>query len=112
MAYTLQNDMQVLLQVQFQDVDGNPAKVDGDPVWSSSDDLVASITPAAGNPFLATLLGTGMGNAQVIVEADADTGDGVRSLVCTLDVTIIAGEAVGGVISPAGEPSPPSPGGG
>ena len=113
MSYTLPNDLQVLLKVQYVDSKGHPAKVDGDPEWQSSDPGIAVITPTPGNPFLATLSAGGtLGNAQVTVTADADMGEGVRALTCFLDVTIIGGEAVAGVISPASDPAPPSPGGG
>lgn len=112
MAYTLPADMQVLLKVQFQDSKGNPATIDGDPVWSSSDTAIATATATPGNPFLAQLMpGTDIGNCQVKVEADADLGEGVRPVLCTMDVTVVGGEAVVGVISPSGEPAPPSPGG-
>jgi hypothetical protein len=111
MAYTLPVGMQVQLKVEFLDAAGNHATVDGDPSWSSSNAEVCSVTAAPGNPYLATLLGVDVGAAQVIVEADADIGDGVREVVCTLDVSIVAGEAVIGVISPSGDPAPPSPGG-
>jgi hypothetical protein len=112
MAYTLPIDLQVLLQVQFQDAKGNPAQIDGDPEWSSSDPNIAKVVVTPGNPYLANLAGgTATGNAQVIVSADAAIGDEVREIICTMDVTVVGGEAVVGVISPASEPAPPSPGG-
>lgn len=112
MAYTLQDGLQVLLKVEFLDAGGNHAKVDGDPRWSSSNPENCTVTVTPGNPYLATLLGVQPGEAQVIVEADADLDEGEeRQIVCTMDVSIVAGEAVVGVISPSGEPSPPSPGG-
>jgi hypothetical protein len=111
MAYTLPVGLQVQLKVEFLDAAGNHAKVDGDPMWSSSNPDICSVAAEPGNPYLAHLLGVDIGAAQVIVEADADLGDGVREVVCTLDVNIVAGEAVIGVITPSGEPAPPSPGG-
>lgn len=112
MAYTLPDGLQVNLKVQYQDAGGNSAKIDGNPVWSSSNPEVASITPTPGNPLIANLLAHSIGTAQVIVKADADLDDDEqRTLISTLDVEVVAGEAVAGVISPAGEPAPPSPGG-
>lgn len=112
MAYTLPDGLQVNLKVQYQDAAGNPAHIDGNPVWSSSNPEVATITPTPGNPFIANLLAVSIGTAQVIVKADADLDDDEqRTLVSTLDVEVVAGEAVSGTISPAGEPAPPSPGG-
>jgi hypothetical protein len=72
---------------------GNPAKVDGVPVWSVSNtdalDLVVgedglSATVSAKGP---------LGVAQVIVVADADLGAGVRTLTATADVVVVAAEA-------------------
>ena len=111
MAYTLQDGLQVQLKVEFLDAGGNHAKVDGDPMWSSSNPETCEVTVSPGNPYLATLLGVQPGDAQVIVEADADLGDGTRQVICTLDVSVVPGEAVVGVISPSGEAGPPSPGG-
>jgi hypothetical protein len=111
--YTLPNDKQVTLKVEFLDAKGNHAVVDSDPIWSSSDTNVAVVTVSPGNPYLANLSGgPAIGTAQVIVKADADLGEGVREVMCTLDVEIVGGEAVVGTISPASEPAPPSPGGG
>ena len=111
MAYTLPNGQQVLLKVEFLDDEGNHATIDGKPQWSSSNPDVAKVTVTPGNPYLAELLGDSVGNAQVIVQADADLGDGTREVVCTLDVSIVGGEAVIGQITPASEPAPPSQGG-
>jgi hypothetical protein len=47
-----------------------------------------------------------VGQAQVTAIADADLGDGTRELVCSAEVEVIGGEAVGGSITPVGEPSP------
>jgi hypothetical protein len=38
--------------------------------------------------------------------ADADLGERVRELATTMDVTVMAGEAVAGTITPVGEPEP------
>jgi hypothetical protein len=111
MAYTLPADKQVLLKVEFLDAKGNHATVDGDPSWSSSDPNVATAEATPGNPWLADLKPVSVGTCQVKVEADADLGEGVRPVLCTMDVEVVGGEAVVGVISPASEQAPPSPGG-
>jgi hypothetical protein len=38
--------------------------------------------------------------------ADADLGEGVSEIVCTMDVEVVAGTAVVGTITPTGEPQP------
>ena len=112
MTYTLPNDKQVTLKVEFQDAKGQHATIDGDPAWSSSDTNFVQVSATPGNPYLANLSAVGPpGSAQVVVKADAELDDGVREIVCTMDVEVIGGEAVVGVISPVSEPAPPSPGG-
>jgi hypothetical protein len=84
--YTLPNDKQVTLKVEFLD---------------------AKVTVSTGNPQIANLkAGTATGLAQVIVTADADLGDGIKEIICTMDVEVVGGEAVVGTISPASEPVP------
>ena len=47
-----------------------------------------------------------LGQVQITATADADLGEGTRELVTLMDVTIVAGEAVAGVIQPLGEATP------
>jgi len=107
MAYTLPVDHEVEVQVAYVDAKGNPAAVDGDPVWSSSDTAIATVTVDAANAFKAKVTPVGpSGNVQVKVEADADLGSGVTELITLMDVTMVAGQAVAGTITPVGAPTP------
>lgn len=107
MAYTLPVDHQVEVQVAYVDSKGNPAAVDGDPVWSSSDAALIAVTADPVNAFIAKIVPVGpAGNAQVTVKVDADLGAGVRELVTLMDVTTVAGEAVAGTITPVEAPTP------
>jgi hypothetical protein len=107
MAYTLPIDHQVEVQVAYVDAKGNPAAVDGDPTWSSSDPALATVSPDAADAFKAVVLPVGpAGNVQIKVEADADIGAGVKELITLMDVTLVAGEAVAGTITPVGAPTP------
>jgi hypothetical protein len=100
---------QSALTVAYVDAAGNPAIVDGDPVWSVTDPAIVELTAGA-TPFEIVARATGViGTAQVSVTADADLGEGVRSLVTTLDVTVVAGEAVAGNISTAPAEEQPAP---
>ena len=74
------------------EVTNKPARVDGTPVWTNSDDSVASLTPA-NDGLSAVLAFKGEGATAVQVEIDADLGPGVRSLIGSLDVTAVGGEA-------------------
>jgi len=107
MAYTLPVDQQVEVQVAYVDSKGNPAQVDGSPEWSSSDPSLLTVTADPDDPFKALIVPVGgVGNVQVKVDADADLGSGVTSLVTLMDVTLVAGEAVAGTITPVGSPEP------
>jgi len=72
---------------------GNPAVVESS-AWSSSDDTVLTVVAADdGMSAVATVTGV-LGSAQVSVSADADMGEGVETLIGTLDVDVVAGQAV------------------
>jgi hypothetical protein len=107
MAYTLPVDMLIRARVDYVDNAGNPATVDGDVTWETSATDLVTLTVDPGDSQICTIsAGTRLGTAQVSATVDADLGDGVRELVTLLDVAIVAGEAMAGVISPVGEPEP------
>lgn len=111
MAYTLASGTQVHLQVNYVDAAGNPAVVDGDVAWASSNPSVADVVVDVADSSKATVRALGpTGQVQVTATADADLGAGVRQLVTPLDVSVAAGEAVAGTIAPVGpaEPIPPA----
>ena len=58
---------------------GDPAPVDGVPVWASSDETVISVTAAA-DGMSATAPAVAPGTARITVTADADTGAGVTTI--------------------------------
>lgn len=94
----------VALAIAPKSAAGNPAAVDGVPVWSSSDETVLTLT-VADDGFSAEAVTTGkLGTAQVNVTADADLGDGTKTITGVLDVEVKASEAVALDIS-AGAPT-------
>jgi hypothetical protein len=105
MAYTLPGDKQVTLKVSYVDAKGHPAQVDGDVKWDTSDATIAAISvPDPSDTFTALVVpGANLGNAQITATADADLGSGVSTLVTPLLITVVAGSAVAGTITP-GEP--------
>jgi hypothetical protein len=111
MAYKLATGMQVGVQVSYVDAKGNPAVVDGDVAWSSSDESIATVTVDTADSTKATVVGVGtvLGIAQVIATADADLGQGVRQIMTTADVEVVAGEAIAGTITVTGEAVPVPP---
>jgi hypothetical protein len=110
MTYTLANDHKVQVQISYVDAKGNPAAVDGPVAWTSSNEAVLTVEVDATDLTLATVMpGDQLSQAQVVATADADLGEGVKQIVTTMDVTIVAGEAVSGTIAPVGEAVPITP---
>jgi hypothetical protein len=106
MAYTLPADKQVEVKVSYVDANGNPAVVDGDVAWSSSDTNIASVLADKDDSAHAIVIPQDeIGQVQIIATADADLGAGVRQLITTMDVTVVGGEAVAGTIEPVGAPA-------
>jgi hypothetical protein len=107
MAYKLPNDKMIAVQVAYVDSKGNPAQVDGDVSWDTSDASIATVESNAGDSTQATVTPVGpIGQVQITATADADLGSGVREIITTMDVDIVAGEAIAGTITPVGEPQP------
>ena len=105
--YTMPVDKMVKMQVSYVDAHGNPAVVDGPVTWSSSDETIIKAAVDPSDSSIVTVIPVGaVGQAQILATADADLGAGVRSLVTTADIQIVAGEAVAGVIKPLGEATP------
>jgi hypothetical protein len=105
MAYTLASGTQVHLKVSYVDAAGNPAVVDGDVAWSSSDEAVATVTMEGVDSALVKAVGP-TGQVQITATADADLGTGTREIVTPMDLTVAAGEAVAGTIAPVGPAEP------
>lgn len=70
---------------------GNPAQVDGVPVWASSDETVLAVTPA--DDGMSAMVDTvGPGTARISVTADADTGSGTKTITgVSEDVNVTLG---------------------
>lgn len=86
--------------VQWNDANGQSAKVDGPTTWVSSDPLTLECVVATGNPLIANCYAPGpIGTVQIQATADADMGEGVRPVTSTIDITVIGGEAQGGDIT-------------
>lgn len=99
----LTDEQKVSLSVGFFTKAGNPARIDGAPVWASSNPSVVEVTPSEdGLTATATSVGP-LGVVQVTVSADADLGEGTRLITGVLDIEVLAAEAVSAGIS-AGTP--------
>jgi len=99
MAFIMTIDQQVDVAVQYVDAQGNPAPVDGVPVWDTSDSSIFSVQ-AATDGMSATVVSMGIGSGQLSVTGDADLGSGVQQVIATLDMSIVGGMAVAATITP------------
>jgi hypothetical protein len=110
MAYTLPADKRVKLGISYLDAKGNPASIDGEVSWTSSDTTIANVDVADDSPPDHSVVwvtpATAIGSCQISANADADLGEGVRDLVTLMDLTVVGGEAVAGTIQPVGAPEP------
>jgi hypothetical protein len=102
MAYTLPNDKEVALNIAYVDAKGNPAAVDGDVTWQSSDDNICTVTAKPGHQAMNAMVipAANLGNAQISATADADMGEGIKEIITLFDLTVVSGSAVAGTITP------------
>lgn len=93
MALVLTDEQKVGLSLAPRTAAGNPASLDGAPVWSVSDPAVLDLV-VSDDGLSATVSAKGLGAAQVSVVADADLdSDETRELTGVLDVLVVAAEA-------------------
>lgn len=93
--FQLRKGYEVDVAVGFVDDQGNPAQIDGAPVWGIADPDVGTIKPAS-DGMSAVLQGTGdvVGSKTVLtVEADADLGEGIVPVLVSEEVQLISGKA-------------------
>ena len=83
---------------------GQPAPIDGDVVWESTDPTVGEITGLSADGRTATLVARSAGASQIRAVFDADLGGGVRSVESSGAVEVTLAEAVTGVLV-FGEPT-------
>lgn len=81
------------LALEPKDARGNPAPLDGVPVWTVANPAVATLTVSP-DGLTAEVVAVGLGSTQVNVTADARIGPDVREISGVLDVQISPAEAV------------------
>lgn len=92
MGLILPVDKRVDLSIQPQDIQGNPARIDGVPAWSASNENVSISVSEDG--MSAVLVPLTLGTVQINVTADADLGEGIETIGGVLDVEVVGGKAV------------------
>ncbi len=86
-------DQFVTGRVVATDKYGNPATVQGDWTWETTDETIATVeAPSPGVEFTITAVGPD-GVATVSGMADADLGDGVVEITAVVSVNVVSGMA-------------------
>lgn len=83
---------QVSISVAPKTAHGNPAPIDGNVDFQSSDPAVATVTSTG--PLSAVVKSVAPGVAQIIATFDADLGAGVRPVEMTGAIEVVPAEAV------------------
>jgi len=97
---TMQVQTYATLSVEWKDKAGNPAKVDGETTWTSSNPNTLEAEVATGNSLICNVYAPGpIGKATVEATADADRGEGVKTISKTIEIEVTTGEAVEGEIT-------------
>lgn len=92
-VFNLPPTHQVLASVNITTADGQPARVDGIPTWSLSDPSIVTLDVAV-DGLSALVKATGdFGVTQLLFEADADRGEGVRTIAAVGDIAVLEPEA-------------------
>lgn len=102
-TFVLDDVPNVMASVVFNTAAGNPARVDGVPVWTNSDSSVAEMTVSP-DGLTASFRGLAAGTTSITVTADADLGEGVTPLIGTGLLEYVPGQAVAAVINFAPAP--------
>jgi hypothetical protein len=92
----INTEQRVLVSVNPLTVAGNPAAIDGDVVFLSSDESVARVDSVSATSAYVTAVGPGA--AQIFVSFDADLGEGVRTIELSGAIEVVPAEAARGEI--------------
>jgi hypothetical protein len=90
----LKDTQKSALAIQVLSLKGNPAPIDGVPVWAVSDPALLSLADVSADGLSATVNAVGpVGTGQVSVNVDADLGEGIVPVIGVLDVQVVGGDA-------------------
>lgn len=112
MAVEMSYFQQTRLSVTFLDSRGNPAPVEGVPVWQVDNPNVLALEPSP-DGMSCLIKGVGpIGTATTSLTADADMGSGVEPIVGSIDFNITGGKAVAVELQAGPVEDQPAPPGG
>lgn len=92
MLITITNEQKVQVTLQPLTAAGNPAILDGAPVWAVTEgDATLEVAEDGLSAFLVS--GAADVNSTIAVTADADLGEGVVALADTITLAVVAASA-------------------
>jgi hypothetical protein len=92
MLITITNEQKVQVTLQPVTEAGNPATLDGAPVWAVTEgDATLEVAEDGLSAFLVS--GAADVNSTITVTADADLGEGVVALTDTITLAVVAASA-------------------
>lgn len=96
MSIQITNEEEAEVTVTFTTKAGAPAKVDGAPIWTSSDETIATVIAAAdGMSAVIRSVDGADGEAELDLTADVNLGEGIEELA--INTTVIVRGAKAGV---------------
>lgn len=106
----------IKIEVLPQDVSGNPAPIDGNVTWTSTDPTMIQVVPdtastSQAQAWIQNAAGGTLGTTTVTYSADADQGSGVTTITGSLTFNAVAGQAAAFGVEEIGalEDIPPGP---
>jgi hypothetical protein len=101
MAQTLSNEKYYSASISYQTESGRVAKVDGVPIWESSDPAVFEIKNVSADGLSAEIwpADAADGVAELKITADADLGAGVTQIVTPVGIECRPAQAVAGTVT-------------
>ena len=93
MLITINNEEKVLVTLAPLTAAGNPANLDGAPVWAVVEGGDATLEVAADGLSAFLVSGAAGVTSQVTVTADADLGEGIVTITDTIDLAVVAAGA-------------------
>lgn len=93
MNLTITNEEKIEVTLAPLTAAGNPATLDGAPVWAVVEGGDATLEVAADGLSAFLVSGAAGVTSQVTVSADADLGEGIVTLTDTIDLTVVLASA-------------------
>lgn len=93
MASILTDEQKISISVKPKTLAGNPAQVDGAPVWSNSNPEVIDLVVAPDGMSAEAITVGPIGVSQIVCKADADIGEGVTEIKAIGDIEVVSAMA-------------------